>query len=146
MHVVDAIAERFVELLLDATDAQDRITRDLPKTEVFQAREDLPAIDIRIGAEEEFTPRLQAIHRATVVVNVDLYAADSQNVSSALLELRRQAYNAIMAGTWPSGCIRVLPGVASEVARDSEGSIPIAAQRTPFLVLYQHSLTDSTQP
>lgn len=142
-HVVDSIAERFKELLTDTTDAQDRITRDLSASERFQARDDLPAIDIRIGEEDEYPRPVAGKYRAIVSIIVNLFASDAENVSSAVLDLRSQVDRAIMQATvWPAGFASITRGLASPIARDSEGAIPISAISLTYRVAYQHDYFD----
>ena len=142
-HLIDQIAERFRELLTDSTDAEDRVTRDLITP--VAARTDLPWIDIKIGEE---TPNDEQVtldnYIGRVQILVDLTVADvEQNVSSAVLELRRQAHVAVMTDNdFPDGVLSVDPAGASAVLRNPSGSTPIAGQQAIFSVLFEHSLTN----
>lgn len=139
MHVVDVIAEQFRELLLDATDAHDRVSRDKSPGDRIEARTELPAIDIRIGDEEPEEQQSNTTYVGRIRIEVDLFVADSEeNVSSAVLTLRRQAHVAIMAGSFDG----IRSAGATAISRNSSGSIPLGVQTAHFDILFQHSIAD----
>lgn len=140
-HPVDAIAEKFRQLLIDQTDAQDRVTRDsaIP----FNARDELPAIDIRIGEEEPEDAQSAETYIGRLTVEVELFVADAEeNVSSAVLALRQQMHTAIMGGDFSGLVMAIRPAGATEITRNTDGSIPTGAQTAHFQMLFQHALTD----
>lgn len=138
-HIVDAIAERFRELLIDATDAQERVTRD--RSIPASARDDLPTIDIRIGEEAAEDIQSMETYVGRVQMEVDLSVADSEeNVSAAVLELRAQMHRAVMTGDWSDMAIRATGATA--IQRNVDGSVPTGSQTARFEVLFQHSIAD----
>lgn len=144
-HIVDQIADQFVTLLDRETDAYDRVSRD--RSEQFQSKTELPAVDIRIGPDDPQDGNANGPQLSEVTINVDLYVANQpQNVSADLLELRKQTYKLIMAAapqlSGLSAVQRILPGGAEEVLTRNDGSVPIGYVRSVFFVTYKHSLTD----
>lgn len=139
MHVVDAIAERFRELLIDATDAQDRVTRD--RATPVDSREGLPSIDIRVGEEGAEDVQSNETYVGRVLIEVDLLVADAEeNVSFAVLALRSQMHRAVFAGNWSDMGIRAAGATA--IQRGGEGSVPTGSQTALFEVLFQHPIAD----
>lgn len=143
-HIVDQIADQFFELLFEETDAHDRVYRD--RSEQFEALEDLPAIDIRIGADDPEGGSANGPQDSMVRINVDLYVANnSRRVSASLLELRKQTYMLLMASApqFPlSTVVRINHGGAEEVKTQIDGSVPLGYVQTVYFVTYRHSLTD----
>jgi hypothetical protein len=145
IHPVDAIAEQFVELLTHTTAAADRIFRD--REPALDSRSELPAIVVHIGEDDPIDNQVHGRWRSEVRMNVDLFVvAAEDDISRSVLELRTEAYKALMADQTLGlpGVIRILPGGATEVLR-GEGSLATGYLRTSFFVMYQHSLTDPTQ-
>lgn len=139
-HAVDRIAESFRSLLFEATDAQDRVSRDNSPAERFEASRDLPAIDVRVGEEEPLEEQ-STTYVGQVRIEVDLFVSDvEQNVSSAVLTLRTQAHKAIAAGA--DQFLSLQPAGATAILRNAAGSIPVGFQTAHFDVLFQHSLAD----
>lgn len=147
-HIVSQIADAFVALLDRETDAFDRVFRD--RSEQFESRTDLPAIDIRIGPDDPVDGNANGPQSSEVRINVDLYVANQpESVSADLLELRKQSYIALMANAprLPSvaAVTKILAGGAEEVLAANEGSVPIGYVRTAYFVTYRHSLTDPSE-
>jgi hypothetical protein len=143
-HPVDAIADAIVALLRDETCAEDRVFRD--REPDLHARTELPAIVVHVAQDDPADQQVQTRWRSEVRMNVDLFVtAREDDISRALLDLRAETYNRLMADQTlglPS-VIRILPGGAEEILR-GESAMPIGYLRTAFFVLYQHSLTDAT--
>lgn len=145
-HIVDQIADRFVDLLIGETDALDRVYRD--QSEQFAAFEDLPAIDIRIGEDDPQDGSANGSQDSEVRINVDLYTINrSGTVSADLLEMRKQTYKLLMVGAPGFGMapvIGITAGGAEEV-RTSTDTVPLGYLRTVYFIKYRHQLTDPSQ-
>lgn len=146
-HVVDQISDAIVALLIDATAAEDRITRDRRPADRIDV-EELPTIDVRIGQDTALDDQFTNRWRSEVEIFVDLYAIAEQDrpLSKSLLELRTDSYKAIMAAmpalTAVPNVIKILPGGAEAISIHDEGTKATGYLRTSFFVTYQHSLTD----
>jgi hypothetical protein len=144
-HPVNQIADAIVELLLDETEAEDRVYRD--REPDLEAREELPAIVIHIGDDEPTDSRPQSMWQSEVRIFVDLFVTARENeVSRDALALRSATYRILMADQHLGlpMVLRVLPDRVEQLER-GEGSVPIGYLRTSFLVMYRHSLTDPDQ-
>lgn len=144
-HPVNDIADALVNLLMDETDAEDRVCRD--RQPALDVRSELPAIVVHIGEDDPVDDQVHGRWRSTARINVDLYVtALEEDISRVLMGLRTQTYKLIMAEPvlgLPS-VIRCLPGGAEEILR-GDSAIPIGYLRTAYFVLYQHSFTDPAQ-
>lgn len=145
-HLVDQIADAMVELLRDATLAEDRVTRDRPPVEKFDIDE-LPSIDVRIGADTPLDEQTLNHWTTEVQIFVDLYVrVIDRPVSEQLLSLRKESHQALMA-QFPylpgvTEVLKILPGGADEPLISATASFLTGSLRTEFFVTYRHSLTD----
>ena len=147
-HIVDQIAEAFVDLCIDAdTPARDRFTRDRDNADGF-AIDELPAGDVTIGEDNPTDEAPVNFWESEVEMRVDLYAVANaeSSASKRLLQLRKETFIALMATNAltakVSEVLSITPGGATEVSKMERGEIQTASFQTVFFVKYRHSLTD----
>lgn len=147
-HVIDQIAERAVALLMDQTDALDRVYRDLGSAERPGA-DGLPAINLRVGADTTRDGEdglIGGTRLADLSLFLDLAVTDQeQSVSSTLFALRAQVEQRMAQSFGLSFMFGCDLAAASEIAREDGGQSPFAHQELEYVVTFAHDSDDPNQ-